>query len=307
MITAQQAQAEGLCLRFPENLPLHATLTHEVAVTMLTRAIQLSGQVPYQWAYIDKPPDGQLCLLFIPAQFSFPPDGIRFLEQEQRYAIPIAGGRELEVIEARYGFVPNSPETTASRVRRRYRLSKGGHAQLVLVHYSRGSAVPIPPALHAQPVRAYPLRPITEPAMFVMGEKTGQKVPIGPPNATAQLTAQSRDMEALERRAAREREASMSQRAPPPPPVRLDEEDPADDLDFISTRALALTRYKRNHELMSAVFMHAAFGERSAPPPPKPYSIFDKTALDENIVKLTQEIEDLRAKAAAREAQRAEI
>ncbi|KAI0063958.1 hypothetical protein BV25DRAFT_1933358 [Artomyces pyxidatus] len=34
---------------------MHATLTHEIAVTMLTRAIQLSGQVPHQWAYIDKP------------------------------------------------------------------------------------------------------------------------------------------------------------------------------------------------------------------------------------------------------------
>ncbi|KAI0055229.1 hypothetical protein BV25DRAFT_1843109 [Artomyces pyxidatus] len=167
-ITAQQAQAESLCLCFPETLSLHTTLTYEVAVTMLTRAIQLSGRVPYRWAYINKPPDGQVCLLFIPAQFSFPPDGIRFW-------------------------------ATASRVRRRYRLSKGGHAQLVLVHYSRGCAVPIPPALHVQPVRAYPLRPIIETAMFVTGDETRQKVPIGLPNAAARLAAQSRDMEALER------------------------------------------------------------------------------------------------------------
>ena len=33
-----------------------------------------------------------------------------------------------------------------------------------------------------------------------------------------------------------------------------------DELDHISTRSLALARYKRNHDIMNAVFMHAAFG-----------------------------------------------
>ena len=44
------------------------------------------------------------------------------------------------------------------------------------------------------------------------------------------------------------------------PPQARDEEDPADDLEHISTRTLAMTRYKRNHELMNEVFMFAAFG-----------------------------------------------
>ena len=35
---------------------------------------------------------------------------------------------------------------------------------------------------------------------------------------------------------------------------------PIDEYDHISTRSLALARYKRNHELMNEVFMHAAFG-----------------------------------------------
>jgi hypothetical protein len=34
----------------------------------------------------------------------------------------------------------------------------------------------------------------------------------------------------------------------------------AEDLDSISTRSLALTRYKRNHDLMNEVFRQAAFG-----------------------------------------------
>ncbi|KAI0049457.1 hypothetical protein FA95DRAFT_1556937 [Auriscalpium vulgare] len=268
---------------------------------MLSRAIQLSSQVPYQWGYIDKPPDGQLCLLFIPPHFSFPPDGIRFLEQEQRYNIPIAGGRELEVMEARYGFVPSSGETAASRVRRRYRLSKGGHSQLILVHYTRGSAVPIPNGAHSQPVRAYPMRPISEPAVYVMGEKIGQKVMLqqsGGPQAL--VTQQINEMEARERR---------SQREPRPPPVqtqRLDEEDTAEDLEHISTRTLALTRYQRNHELMSAVFAHAAFGARNTGPIPAPYAIFGESALDDQVAKLMQEIDTLRGNAAARQAKREE-
>jgi hypothetical protein len=49
-------QAEGLCLRFPENLPPHASLSHEVAVQMLGRAISLATQIAFQPSYIDKPP-----------------------------------------------------------------------------------------------------------------------------------------------------------------------------------------------------------------------------------------------------------
>ena len=57
-----------------------------------------------------------------------------------------------------------------------------------------------------------------------------------------------------------------------------------EDLDSISTRTLALTRYKRNHEIMNEVFQHAAFGERNATAPPTPYSIFNKDELQAKIV-----------------------
>ncbi len=33
-----------------------------------------------------------------------------------------------------------------------------------------------------------------------------------------------------------------------------------DESETISTRTLALTRYRRNHEFMNEVFMYAAFG-----------------------------------------------
>ena len=43
------------------------------------------------------------------------------------------------MIEAKFGFIPGM-DTVAARVRRRFRLQKGGHPQLVLVHYSRGQS-----------------------------------------------------------------------------------------------------------------------------------------------------------------------
>ena len=152
--------------------------------------------------------------------------------------------------EVKFGFIPGVDQV-AYRIRRRYRLQKGGHPQLVLVHYSRGQpnrtsptlvlpfarlaemcASAIVPAMN-QPVRSYPLRPVNEPAIFVMGERQGQKVysgqegPTMPPgsgrpgmtygipgmpipgNPQAMLAQQNSNMEALERR--RQRAVSMGQ------------------------------------------------------------------------------------------------
>lgn len=63
---------------------------------------------------------------------------------------------------------------------------------------------------------------------------------------------------------------SPVQRLPPQQQRGVDDEDSADELEHISTRALALTRYKRNHELMNEVFMHAAFGITVHYSPPVP-------------------------------------
>ena len=69
----------------------------------------------------------------------------------------------------------------------------------------------------------------------------------------------------------------------------VEDDDSADESETISTRTLALTRYRRNHEFMNEVFMYAAFGahivflssfvhvfdrfglgDKKAPPPPPP-------------------------------------
>jgi len=219
----------------------------------------------------------------------------------------------------------------ASRVRRRYRLIKGGHPFLVLVHYSRGGqSIPVSPALQAQPVRQYPLRQHNEPAIFVLGERQGQRVPPsgpvggmppnvgvgaagigvgmgvgGRPDAQAMLVQQNREMEALERRSQRERSGSMNPaQRQPQPPQRHDEEDSAEELEHISTRTLSLTRYRRNHELMNEVFTHAAFGNKLQPKLAAPYSVFDKAELENRAERLSKEIEDIQAKSAARRAAR---
>ncbi|OCH92815.1 hypothetical protein OBBRIDRAFT_750641 [Obba rivulosa] len=340
MASIQQMQQDGLCLQYPENLPPNASLSQEMALNMLVRATQLAQHTPFVWRYIDKPAgesepaDGQLFLIFAMPNVPFPADGIRYQDQEQRYVLPAGSGRELEVLEVRHGFIPGSPDPAAFRVRRRYRLSKGGHPQLVLVHYSRGQPIPIIPAMNT-PVRSYPLRPPhDDSAMFVMGPKMGQKVypngaggagpiPIPPPDrqtsmpppmnfggavgvgATSQalLAAQNQSMEALERRS-RERSGSMSTRQPQTRVI--EEEEEADDSDLVSTRSLALARYRRNHEFMNEVFMYAAFGKQNpVPERPSPYSsIFKQPALDEKVAKLTAEVEELQAASAKRRAAR---
>ena len=52
----QQAQAEGLCLRYPENLGLHRDVTYDSAVNMLLRAMSMAQAVPFAWGFLDKPP-----------------------------------------------------------------------------------------------------------------------------------------------------------------------------------------------------------------------------------------------------------
>ncbi|CCM00989.1 uncharacterized protein FIBRA_03037 [Fibroporia radiculosa] len=318
------AQHEGLCLRYPETLGLQPNiLAYEMAVSMLLRATQLAQHTPFTWGYIDKPPEGQLFLIFLTPQLPFPPDGIRYQEQEQKGIIPAGGGRELEVMEVKFGFVPGA-DSMAWRVRRRYRLQKGGHPQLVLIHYTRGQSMPIMPALN-QPIRAYPLREINEPAVFVMGDKLGQKVyprgaaadrqpppalgvpftPGMPANPQALLAQQNSNMEALERRNQRDRNGNVGARQQQPHQSRIEEDDSADEGDMISTRTLALTRYRRNHDLMNEVFMFAAFGRKKEfETPPPPFSIFDSKTLEGKVAKLSAEVEELKSRAAARREQR---
>lgn len=320
-MSTQQLLADGLCLRFSGDIASHPSLNVEMAINILVRGTQAAYSVPFTWGYIDRPQEGSAYLLFIAPHMQFPVDGLRFQENEQRYTMPSANNRELEVTEAKFGFIPNSQDTTAFRVRRKFRLTKGGNSQLWLVHYSKGQAMPLIPSMN-QPVRSYPLPTPNQPAVYVLGDKAGQKVypagsgaqpsPSQPPTAPgmnmnfantpqAMLAQQNRQMEALERRNAQEREqrarsgsAANRQVAPP-----TDDEEELEK-EMISTRTLALTRFRRNHEFMDEVFVQAAMGERNPPRPSPAYSIFDEAETEEQVANLTSEIEELRTKVTER-------
>ena len=130
------------------------------------------------------------------------------------------------------------------------------------------------------------------------GDRPGMNYPGMPPmgmprNAQGMLAHQNSQMEALERRAQRERGMSMAQVRRPllmlGPCVDVPSSVKAgvlwttmtrqvrypthicscsvthrririDESESISARTLALTRYRRNHEFMNEVFMYAAFG-----------------------------------------------
>ncbi|KAH9932751.1 uncharacterized protein BXZ73DRAFT_46662 [Epithele typhae] len=342
MTSLQAAHADGVCLRYPDSLGIYPQVTQENAAAMLIRAISLAQSTPFGWGYIDKPPDGSLFLVFQTPQLQCPPDGIVYQDREQKYYLPCGNNKELEVCEVKLGFVPGVDQF-AYRVRRRFRMYKGGHPQLMLIHYSRGQSTTIVPSLNS-PARNYPLRPVNEPAIFVLGERQGQKVypnGVAPPlaasadrgivqfnmppnvgagagmggmggmgagplpgNPAAMLAHQNSNMEVLERRAQRERGMSMflAFRSR----LRRSWRWAADEAENISTRTLALTRYRRNHEYMNEVFMHARLtipvfaGDKKASASP-PYSIFKLSDLEENwCAKTAAEVEELKNKAAAR-------
>lgn len=50
-----QAQQEGLCLRFPEQLGPRPQLTYHDAFSLLFQGAQRAQAVPFSWMYIDKP------------------------------------------------------------------------------------------------------------------------------------------------------------------------------------------------------------------------------------------------------------
>ncbi|KAF5309335.1 hypothetical protein D9611_014001 [Ephemerocybe angulata] len=340
----QQATQDGLCLQYPDPLPHSAEVSLETAVTTLMRAIQMSENRPFHYRYIDKPAEGTMAMLFLDPRARFPNDGIRWQEPDTVRLIPAGGGRELEVSESRFGFVPGSQDQNAWRLRRRYRLVKGGHPSLVLVHYTRGPPAPISPGVANLPVRVYPLRTVNEPPTIVIGDKAGQKfyppgtpgpgmqpppppsavnapggptIPGGPPGmgnmafnhpgaTAAMVNQQNAAMEQLERRREREREkerAAARERAGSTSgrPQHINDDGSDDETDQISTRTLALTRYKRNHEFMNDVFRQAAFGDKNRPPQPSPYSIFNKEDLERKTAQLQADIELLKQKTAERQ------
>ncbi|KAF5314563.1 hypothetical protein D9611_007036 [Ephemerocybe angulata] len=255
----------------PRCLPHSAEVSRppsRVTTLINMRAIQMSENRPFHYRYIDKPAvkDGKTPIPF--ASF--------LLEAAASIRVKI-------------WVRPRLPGSE-----RRYRLVKGGHPSLVLVHYTRGPPAPISPGVANLPVRVYPLRTVNEPPTIVIGDKAGQKFyPPGtpgpgmqppPPPSAVNITAWFR----LQRPQHINDDGSDGERSIPssllyrvPQHFSLSMNNlntqqrtiPAlasipDEMDQISTLSLALTRYKRNHEFMNDVFRQAAFGMSLLPVPP---------------------------------------
>ena len=72
----------------PHKLPFNqATLTSPQVPRLLS-----SGETCLPFSNLVAA-DGQIYLLFIPGGVNFPQDGIRYMEHEQRYTIPLPAGR----------------------------------------------------------------------------------------------------------------------------------------------------------------------------------------------------------------------
>ncbi|CAE7167780.1 unnamed protein product [Rhizoctonia solani] len=267
-------------LRCTHHFGAKPSLTFEEAIQFLHQLCQGGGaNLTYSWQFIDRPADGDIYVYFqvsAPTPFN---DGIQYLDNESTYK----PSQDLEVQEVRFGFIPGVGEKEAGRVRKRYRLVHGGHPSIVLVHYTKGPAKPIPPAAMNVPVRNYPLPIINEPPMYVMGEKSGQRVMA--PNA-AQLANQQQQLDAL---AASRRQAAGLQ-----PQVRRQDDDSDEESNRVSTRALAVTRFKRNHELLAEIFAVNAVANVKGVP--SPYEKADKAELEAKLERANRELAELKEK-----------
>ncbi|KIM30738.1 hypothetical protein M408DRAFT_15260 [Serendipita vermifera MAFF 305830] len=278
----RQPHPEALLL-FPMEIPPTLQLGIELITTTLYRQMAMSVNVPYKWSFIDQPKDGEIYLVY--HRGGPLTDGLMYLEQEHRSMVPKQGhSPDIECFEARQGFIPGQ-DNQAFRIRRRFHIVRPpGNHNLFLVHYSR-SQQPVPVAAHLhQNIRNYPLPGLPHINIFVAGPRTGQMVH---DDEARQLLAdtQARAPEAfhhqqhpgapgyagvaqdLSAQTSIMRELERKKRAMAPPQARRDDEDSPDEDSAVSVRTLALSRYKRNHELMEEVFQRAAFGIRKADQP----------------------------------------
>ncbi|KAG5519523.1 hypothetical protein PMAC_001677 [Pneumocystis sp. 'macacae'] len=157
--------------------PVNPHLSIESITEMLIKASGVAQQVPFVWNFIDKPVDGQIFLVWLPPESNMnpPPDGLQYMGSENCYRVDI-GGNTIEIFEHKYGFHP-ATESHTSRIRRRFRLIKGGNDQLWLIYYLRSNEndrlLANSQTATPQPPRSYPL-PYIQNKPFMLYENTIQ-------------------------------------------------------------------------------------------------------------------------------------
>ncbi|KAH7099267.1 hypothetical protein BKA62DRAFT_318881 [Auriculariales sp. MPI-PUGE-AT-0066] len=279
---------------YAEPIAPRAQLEVGTAVDMLRNGVQLAQTTAFKWDFIDRPQEGSMYFIFLTDQTpGLPPDGIRYFGKDQMNTLSISQEVTLDIFDSSAGFIPGQ-DAVAHRKRKAYRLSRGGHQSCILIHYTRfpGHHQPVPPQLLQQPVRRYPLHNPGKPPMVPLPGpgQVGQQAVL----ARQQTAAVNAQTVAHEQRERQRSDLARRQMAMPEP--EYDEQD--DGAQQITPRALALARYKRNHDLMSEVFNNAA---KLHQPPPPPASVpgFSQAELEATTAKLEKELEELEAKSAA--------
>ncbi|ELU44855.1 hypothetical protein AG1IA_01114 [Rhizoctonia solani AG-1 IA] len=198
-------------LRCTHHFAARPSLTFEEAIQFLHQLCSGPGaNLTYSWQFIDKPSVSAPTPLI---------DGIHYLDNETTYR----PSQELEVQEVRFGFIPVLSLFTIPRDPQSVRkiiIDKNNFANLII-------DTALPPTMNV-PIRNYPLPIINEPPMYVVGEKSGQRVMA--PNAV-QLANQQQQLDAL---AASRRHAGMQ-------PQARKQDDDSDDVKATYGRVLALT------------------------------------------------------------------
>ncbi|KZO93638.1 hypothetical protein CALVIDRAFT_600605 [Calocera viscosa TUFC12733] len=271
-------------LRANQCLPLNQPLTYELAVSYLMKSLSIAQQTAFYWLPIDKPADNDLYLVYHTNAPNVPwaADGVRYLDGSESSFRNNIGGHELEVKETKYGFVPGV-ETQANRVRRKFRLLKGGSPHLWLIHYSRAQAQAVPPIFQSTPSRKYPIPPPPIGPVWVLnGPRPGQ--PMQQQQQQVPGRSPQKDMQRAMMMAQQQQQRAAAAAAAQHAKV---EEDSDDEPEFLTKRDLAKARYMRNHEFMQDIF---GYPGKLPDPAADPWTNQTPSSLEEKLAKLESEI-----------------
>ncbi|KAG8698135.1 hypothetical protein FRC09_007411, partial [Ceratobasidium sp. 395] len=105
-----------------------------------------------------------------------------------------------------------------------------------------------------------------------------------------QLVNQQQQLDALA--ASRRQAAALQPQAPNM--MRRQDDDSDEESNRVSTRALATTRFKRNHELLAEIFAVNAVANAKAIP--SPYEKVDQAELEAKLAKANEELAALQEK-----------
>ncbi|KAI8917637.1 hypothetical protein DFJ77DRAFT_312738 [Powellomyces hirtus] len=220
-----------------------ANIAPDRAVAILQKCASLADQHSFEWVVVDKPVDGSIFVFQLSPMEPLPEDGYGWLDEENSFRT-FLGDREVEISSRNQGF--GFGDKCTYMTRRRYKL---GHSNLQLLHYVRVSDPAQQTTIHHHMIKTMPRDPATLRSLTEHAQPPAQ---IPSPYGSANVRRTSGDVPQARHASHRRRHKSRST-------VQLrqveDEEDPSgDELDGAVARAVALERYKRNHEFMDMIF-----------------------------------------------------